>query len=322
MVTVSAPGKLMLFGEHSVVYGRPCIVAAVNRRMEVEIEATNGNKVVIIAPEMNIKEYSVSLTELDKEHPKEIKFVLTSVKNFFEKHKIKSGLSIKTKSQFSSQFGFGSSSAVTVCVIKALSEIFGKEIDKKGLFDLAYKTVLDIQGSGSGFDIAAAIYGGVICFVTGGKVIEPLNVKNIPLIVGYTGIKASTPEIVKAVKSRMEKNPKYYDALYDKIKNIVNLAKKEIEKQNWEKVGELMNQNQEILKKFKTPSPKYGVSSEIIEKLISACLKAGAYGAKLSGAGVGDCIIALGRDKEKINQAIKKAGGIPIDVGVDYEGSK
>jgi len=175
---------------------------------------------------------------------------------------------------------------------------------------------------GSGFDIAAAIYGGVIYFLTGGKIIEPLTVKDIPLIVGYTGVKASTSEIVKQVKSEMEKDPEYYEKLYDDISRIVEKAKVEMENSNWQEVGRLMSENQEILRKFKAPSAEYGVSSEIIEKLIEACQKAGAFGAKLSGAGVGDCIIALGENKDKIGNAISQAGGTPVSVNVDEQGLK
>ena len=320
MVKVSAPGKLILFGEHAVLYNRPCLVAAVSQRLFVEVEKITEDKILIDAPEMKISGFAVFLTDLNKEQPKEVRFVLEAVKNFFRKYRVESGLKIKTESQFSSEYGFGSSSAVTVCTIKALAELFEIKVEEKEIFDLAYQTVLDIQGVGSGFDIAAAIYGGVIYFVTGGKIIEPLTVKDIPLIVGYTGVKASTSEIVKQIKSEMEKNPDYYEKLYDDISQIVEKAKTAIENSRWTEVGKLMSENQEILRKFKTPSKEYGVSSEIIERLINACLEAGAYGAKLSGAGVGDCIIALAENKEKVQESINQAGGIPVSVDIDYQG--
>ena len=322
MIKVSAPGKLMLLGEHSVVYNRPCLVAAVSQRLFVEVEKISENKILIEAPEMKISGLEIPLVDLDKEQPKEVRFVLEAIKNFFRKYQLESGLKIKTESQFSAEYGFGSSSAVTVCTIKALAELFEIEMEKKEIFDLAYKTVLDIQGVGSGFDIAAAIYGGIIYFLTGGKIIEPLRVKDIPLIVGYTGVKASTSEIVKQVKAEMEKSPEYYEKLYDDIAQIVEKAKVAMEKSNWPEVGRLMSENQEILRKFKVPSKEYGVSSEVIEKLIEASLGAGAFGAKLSGAGVGDCIIALGKDKEKLEKAIKEAGGVPVSVDIDYQGLK
>ena len=312
----------MLFGEHAVVYNRPCLVAAVSQRLFVEVEKNHENKILIDAPQMKISNFIISLTDLGKEQPNEVRFVLETVKNFFRECNIESGLKIKTESQFSAEYGFGSSSAVTVCTIKALSEIFEVKMTEKEIFDLSYKTVLGIQGVGSGFDIAAAIYGGVIYFLTGGKKIEPLVVEKIPLIVGHTGVKASTSEIVKAVRVEMEKDLEYYEKIYNDISQIVEKAKTAMENSSWPEVGRLMTENQEILRRFKAPSMEYGVSSEIIEKLVEACQKADAFGAKLSGAGVGDCIVALGDNKEEIEKAIKEAGGTPVSVDVDYQGLK
>ncbi len=314
MVKVSAPGKLMLFGDHAVVHGRPCIVTAVNHRMSVEMEKREDSKIIINAPEMNINDYTVSTNELNKEHPKEVKFVAVAIKNFFEKYNLKSGLNIKTKSEFSSKFGFGSSSAVTVCTIKALSELFKIGMTEKEIFDLAYKTVLDIQGVGSGFDIAAAIYGGTLYFVTGGKTIEKLDMKNLPLIVGYTGIKADTATLVRMVAEKKKKNS-YVDANFDLAEKIVFDAKLHLENDNHNVVGELMNSNHGLLNSL-------GVSSAELENLIHSAHKAGAYGAKLSGAGGGDCMIALAPEekKEVVKKAIENAGGIIIPVETNAKG--
>ena len=314
MVKVSAPGKLILFGEHAVVYGRPCIVLAVNHRMSVEIGKRNDEKIIINAPEVNVNNYSISLNDLNKEQPKETRFVLMAVRNFFDKYGIKSGLDIKTKSEFSSKFGFGSSSATTVCTIKALAELFGIKISEKELFNLSYKTVLDIQGVGSGFDVAAAIYGRGLYFVTGGKTIEPINIDEIPLVVGYTGIKADTPSLVKIVEEKLRANPEEINNIFDKMKDIVETGKKEIQNRNWERIGELMNENQGLLRAL-------DVSSVELERLIAASTGAGAYGAKLSGAGRGDCMIAVVPQEkhEAVKKAIEKAGGevIPVKTGVE-----
>ena len=233
MVRVSAPGKLMLFGDHAVVYERPCIVTAVDHRMSVSMEKRLDNQVLINAPQMEIETYIVPVEELDKKHPKEVNFVLTAIRNFFEKYNVKSGLNIETKSEFSSKFGFGSSSAVTVSTIKALSEIFNIEMDIREFFDLSYKTVLDIQGVGSGFDVAAAIYGGTIYFVGGGKEIKPINLEELPLIVGYTGIKADTATLVKGLAKKREIYKDIIDAEFNISDNIVSQSKEHFENKNF-----------------------------------------------------------------------------------------
>ncbi len=326
MIKVSAPGKLMLFGEHAVVHGRPCIVTAIDARMRVFLKKRGDNKIITNVPDLNLKNYIISIEDLDKPYAKEIKFVLTAIKNFFEKYQIKSGLpplpkfwcgglEIETKSEFPMRFGLGSSSAVTVATIRGLSKIFGIKMKNKELFDLSYKTILDIQGVGSGFDLAAAIYGGTLYFVTGGKVIKKIEIRNIPVIVGYTGIKADTATLVKMVNRKLKENPEKINKIFDEIEKIVNQAKIEIENQNWKKVGELMNLNQDLLRKL-------GVSSKELENLIEASLNSGAYGAKLSGAGGGDCMIAIAQ-KENLNnvkRAIEKAGGQIIDLKTSAQG--
>src|SRR5207302_1548779 len=122
-ITVSAPGKLMLFGEHAVVYGRPCIVTAVGQRMKATVELTNEPIFELNAPDVKVENYKKPISELGKgDIPKGAKFVEIAILNFTKKHKIKGGIKVTTKSEFNAQFGFGSSSASTVCVLKALSE--------------------------------------------------------------------------------------------------------------------------------------------------------------------------------------------------------
>jgi len=317
MLTVSAPGKLMLFGEHAVVYNRPCLVTSVDHRMTVQLKKRGDNRIILNAPKVGLKDYLCLIDDLEKSHPKEGQFVLRAVFNFFKKYQNRTGLEIETRSEFSSEFGLGSSSAVTVSTLRALAELFGIKIEKKELFELAYKTVLDIQGVGSGFDIAAAIWGGILYFVTGGKSIKPLKTKKLPLIIGYTGIKADTASLVKMVAEEIKNKPTKINQIFDKIVKIVNQAKRELESSNFEKVGQLMNLNQDLLRKL-------GVSSRELENLIEAALAAGASGAKLSGAGGGDCMIAL-YPKEKLNSikmAIEKAGGKIIKVKIPAQGVK
>ncbi len=182
---VSAPGKLMLLGEHAVVYGHPCLVTAVDQRMEITAHLSREPFFELDAPDVYIQGYKKSIMEIGKgDIPKGAKFVEIALKNFLHLHPQKEGLKIKTKSEFSSKYGFGSSSASTVCTIKALSKIFHLNLSLKEIFDLSYKTVLDIQEKGSGFDVAVAVYGGTLYFVTAGKKIETLDADCLELIVG------------------------------------------------------------------------------------------------------------------------------------------
>ena len=299
MLKVSAPGKLLLFGEHAVVYGQPCIVTAVDQRLEVNIEKTEDGKISIDAPQV-----------------KNTSFVEEAIRQAVEKWGIKhNGLKINTKSTFSGVYGFGSSAASIVATLKALVTLFNIKVDKKELFDLAYVVTLKIQGLGSGFDVASSIYGGTIYFLSGGKTIEPLEISTMPLIVAYSGVKSNTVEMVKMVSDKRNTYPEKVDRIFQAIGKIVDEGKERILEGDWERVGKLMDFNQEYLRDL-------GVSTQKLEDLISAAKKAGAYGAKLSGAGGGDCMMCLAPDgkEEAIKEALKKIGGEVIDVNSSAEG--
>jgi len=315
-IVVSASGKLMLLGEHSVVYNRPCLVTAVGQRMRVSVELSDEAEFQLDAPDVQVTGYKKSISELGNgEVPKGAKFVEFAVKNFSEKYPFKQGLKIETTSEFLSKLGFGSSSASTVCIIKALSELLNLKLSNKEIFELAYKTVLDIQGKGSGFDVAAAVYGGTLYFVTGGKVIEPLPIESLPMIVGYSGVKADTVTLINQVKERMLKEPEVIENIYNQITLLVEGAKKQLLKKDWQKFGEFMNKDQICLREL-------GVSTDKLDAMIDGAIEAGAYGAKLSGAGGGDCMIAFAPvdKREEVAKNIEKAGGEVININTNVSG--
>lgn len=326
-ITVSAPGKLVLFGEHAVVYGRPCIVTAMDQRMKATVELTTEPIFQLNAPDVGVTHYQKPLNQLGKGNiPKGAKFVEIALKNFLtsqstsEVKKMRlhpGGVRVNTKSQFSSLFGFGSSSASIVCVIKALAELTGKKLSNKQLFDLSYKTVLDVQGKGSGFDVAAAIYGGTLYFVTGGRLIQPLKITSLPIIVGYSGIKFDTVRLVNIVAQKAKKYPNLVSDVYDQIGQLVNQARKAILKEDFKTLGELMNFNEGYLAVL-------GVEGKKLAEMIYAARDAGAYGAKLSGAGIGDCMIAIAPPSkvQAVKSAITKAGGQVIGIKTNVEGVK
>ncbi|HSX40550.1 MAG TPA: mevalonate kinase [Candidatus Saccharimonadales bacterium] len=325
-VKISAPGKLMLFGEHAVIYDHPCIVTAISKRASVKVSSLeNAPYLLLDAPDLNIFHHTESLKGLgDKDAPKGVQFVETAVKNFAQVYGTIPGIHVETSS-FSSDFGLGSSSAVTVCVIKGLTEIFGVKFTEAQIFDLCYKTILEVQGSGSGFDVASTIYGGTLYFLTGGKTIEQIGFdekskdttaeeKNFPLIVAYSGEKADTVSMIQKV-SQVAQTAR--QEIFDAIGYIVSQGKEAVLKKDWKKVGELMDQNQQYLSKL-------GVSTPKLDSLITAAKNAGALGAKLSGAGGGDCMIAIVSDETKaaVTSALTSAGGQVIDVLTNADGVK
>lgn len=297
-VVASAPGKLMFMGEHAVVYGYPCIVTAVDKRLYVKAEIIDQGEDQIHTPQV-----------------KESRFVLETIAFFKKKFNINKSVRIMTQGDFSQNVGLGSSSAVTVATFKALSELFHKRFNNAEIFRLSHKVNLKIQGIGSGFDIAAATYGGITFFVTGGKTIQPLEINPLPLVVGYSGIKADTPFFVRKVAENFRNKKKEMKMIFKQINKLVLGAKKSLLQNNHQLLGELMTDNHRLLQKL-------GVSIPRLDRMVDSAVKAEAFGAKLSGAGGGDCMIAL-VSKEKrqaVEKAIEKVGGEIINVNNNAEG--
>lgn len=291
--TSSAPGKLMLYGEHAVVYGYPCIVTAVDTRIHVTVESASTDG--IEAPQVG-----------------DTRFLEAAVALFRERYGVSSPVMVRTWSEFSHTFGFGSSSAVTVAVLHALMTLFQLSYTKEELFRLAYDTILAVQGLGSGFDVAAAVYGGTIRFQNGQTQILPLH--SLPLIVGYTGIKADTATLVNQVRN-LKDHDNHIDSLFERIGKLVEGANEYLSDDDLYHAGELMSENHELLKDL-------GVSIPKLDQMVSAAIKGGAYGAKLSGAGGGDCMIALAGEskRESVIESIINAGGEIIHVTPHAEG--
>jgi mevalonate kinase len=288
MITTSAPGKLMLMGEHAVLYGSPCLVSAISQRLTVSIEET-GERLEIIAPQAA----NTSFVE---------EAIAVAKKTWSLSPK---GLRVTTKSAFSGTYGFGSSAAVTVGTLAAMAALFGKSPTHDELFSLGRKVVGEVQGAGSGFDIASAVWGGTLWFVRQGEVIEDLpDFRDCMLIVGYSGSKADTKSMIADVAKKRASDPQKVNRIFSAIEKLVVQAKDAYVAGDWPRLGTYMNFNQEYLRDL-------GVSTEKLEALIAAAKKAGAWGAKLSGAGGGDCMIAISSNdtKEAVQNALIAAGG-------------
>lgn len=317
-VSATAPGKLLLYGDHAVVYGHPCIVTAVNQRITATVRKNGVDVFHLEAPDLGLSAYTKTLAELGKkELPKAVSFIEMLYKRFLEKYPQREGIVVTTRSQFSEKFGFGSSSAVTVAFAKALTELYEITLTNHELFELCYQAVLDVQGVGSGFDLASAIWGGTIYYVSPAKVVEPLHLASgeLPLVVGYTGIKADTPTLIRMVQTHLNAEPKEVEGYFSEMHAIVDQARTAIESGDWTAAGQLMTENQKILQKL-------NVSGLKLDELIESSLDAGAFGAKLSGAGGGDCMVALTSEQHKteVTDTITAHGGQVMSVQLHAEG--
>jgi len=315
-VMASAPGKLMLLGEHAVVYGRPCLVTAVGR-WQATVAPAADDLLHVTAPDVGLFDCAVSLTSPAAEVPAGERFIVAAVQEFRRQHGGSGGLVVSTSSALSSRYGLGSSAAVTVAVLQALAAWHGVPLTQAELCDLGRRAVLAVQGVGSGFDVAAAVYGGTLYFAAHGSTIEPLALGELPLVVGYSGVKADTTTLVRGVAARRAAAPQEIDHLFDKSAALVEMGRQALQAGDFAKLGRLFAQAQKLLVRL-------GVSTPRLEALIAAARGAGAWGAKLSGAGGGDCLIALApaERRQAVEAAIAAAGGEVVAVRPGEPGAR
>lgn len=283
IIIASAPGSLMLLGEHAVLHGKRALVCAIDRRITVRLSPRSDHTVLIHS---TLGEYSSPLDEL-ADHPS-FRFILQALRQHAAR--IPCGIELNIDSEFSADIGFGSSAAVTVATHAALTKwLTGRPPDPPDLFSQALQTVHAVQGRGSGADLAASIFGGAVAFTTQPR-FDPVEI-SLPLTAVYCGYKTPTPEVIKKVDVLRTADPEKYDRIFSEIDQSVGNAIVALRDRNIPAFGTLLNRNHELMDAM-------GVNTPELQEIVTA-LQANPYiaGAKISGSGLGDCAIALGRAK-------------------------
>jgi mevalonate kinase len=321
-VVASAPAKIILFGEHFVVYGEPAIVVAIDRRARAEAELRQDRRLRFQSANLNTSCYFENgVFKVEQGDAKEAKLKFEPVKLAVEKVLAASGKSVGLDITINSAIpvgaGLGSSAAVVASVTAAVSALLGLEFSKQEIFRIAFEAEKIVHGTPSGVAPAIATFGGTLLFQvdTGFK---PLEVEtDIPLVIGDTGVERSTKIQVEKVRETMDSFPQIADSLRKAAREIVLRAVAALQEKDLETLGRLMNINHALLYGI-------GVSDESLEWLTNAARKAGALGAKLTGAGGGGCMVALARPErlENVSEAIMRAGGSPFIAKKTDEGVK
>ncbi|MGM0509565.1 MAG: mevalonate kinase [Thermoplasmatota archaeon] len=307
MVRCSAPGKVILFGEHAVVYGEPAIAIAVDRRVESTIESSSS--------ETSVNGYKI---EEDRH-----KYIYQCI----QESGIEDHLEIVCESEIPSGAGMGSSAAVTVSIMAALDGVKGVDLDRYELARRAFDIEWKVQGSASPIDTSTAVHGNAIKlskkkekdFLWDVKknenewYVHHLDIPDMHLVVGDTGVHAPTGPLVQKVRRFYEKS-NFAKEIIEDIGALVEEGCKAVERGDVEKIGRLMKEDQKLLSIL-------GVSHPRLEALIKAAGRF-SYGAKLTGAGGGGAMVALTDEPEKVAEAIKKRGGTPYIIEATKEGVK
>ncbi len=294
----SAPGKIILFGEHAVVYGRPALAVPVTQVMaNVEISDSARRGIWIDAPDIDLQ---AELNTLPSDHP--LAAVLHNLLFTLGISPFPS-LNIKINSTIPVAAGLGSGAAVSVALIRAFSAHLGQSMTDEEVNAFAFEIEKLHHGTPSGIDNTVVTYARPVYFVKGQppetfKVGEPFTI-----VIGDTGIHAPTKESVGDVHKLWEADKIKWESVFDKVGEIAESARTKIESGSWQELGELMDQNHALLQEMT-------VSSLELDKLVQAARKAGALGAKLSGGGRGGNMIALvdPGTAETVVAGLKEAG--------------
>ncbi|MBS7251648.1 MAG: mevalonate kinase [Candidatus Freyarchaeota archaeon] len=311
------PERLFFFGEHAVVYGEPALVASIDKRVYVSVNLRDEKISRVYS-----KEYDQAAKfKIDKSHPPPhlpqiFKPVWTVCKEISSLTSLHKGFDISIKSEIPPGAGLGSSAAVSVATAAALNVCLDLDLSNSEISSIAFGAEKTVHGTPSGIDNTIATYGGAILYEKGNM--KQVKIKTeIPLVIGNSGVKRSTAEWVGKVKLRKQRQEKIMKPIIKSIGLIVMEGLKLLDKNDFRSLGELMDINQGLLEAI-------GVSTFELDKLINAARQSGAYGAKLTGAGGGGCMIALSpEDRQKqIADAILKAGGKPIITNLSQQGVK
>ncbi len=286
MAISTAPGKVILLGEHAVVYGRPAIavpVSQVQAQAQVE-DAPPGQGITIVATDLGREFQPAQVDAQDREAVA----LAHTVRNTLDRlgRRNQPDLRITISSTVPMGRGLGSGAAVATALVRALVAHFSGYLTSRDISDLVYQTEILHHGTPSGIDNAVVAFGKPLYFVRGQ--LDEVFWLGRPfwLVIGDTGVRSSTRDVVADVRRGWEENKPAYEAHFTAIGTLVEKARQAMVEGDLAELGRLMNANQRELRAI-------GTSSVELERLTVAALDAGALGAKLSGSGRGGNMIAL-----------------------------
>jgi len=287
----SAPGKVILFGEHFVVYGVKAILCSINKRVTVTAEKTSERKISI----------NSKIGKLELEPDKPISEINSPLKPFYylankSIENKDSGIRIQIDSEIPLGAGLGSSSACCVAGAAAIFKLFGN-ISREEVLKLAIEAERTIFENTSGADCTVCTYGGIMEYDKnkGFKKIE--YEPNFQLVIINSNMEHSTQSMVSKVKEFENKNKEEFSKLSNLESKLVEDVLKLVKENKIQEIGQKMNQNQEYLENI-------GISNKELTKMIKIGQES-SFGAKITGSGGGGCIFAL-TNESNLQNILKK----------------
>jgi mevalonate kinase len=299
-----------------VVFGKPAIAVAVDKRAQIIVRKGKEKYTTVKSDDLGV------LADLDlvnnnyiikKGKSGIIKYILEAL------IKIHNGspLDIELKMEMPVGAGLGSSAAVTVATLAALSNFHEKEIKIPYLAKQAQEVEVKVQGAASPLDTAVSTYGGLVYLSEKSKVVPLDSGLEDSLVIGYTTKRGNTGKMVESVRVRRDNNPEIMDPLIESVGKITREARRILSQEKKDlddnsrseyELGELMNINHGLLDAM-------GVNTLELSKMVYIARQAGALGSKITGAGGGGSIIAYcpGKISEVLSALQKSENALKAD---------
>lgn len=284
-ITAFGPGKVILLGEHGVVYGHPALAAALSRGVRAwgvpaeacSLELPEG----VSAAHQEALERAFARAAKKTRHPK---------------------ISVHLESELPLSMGLGSSGALAVAVSRVLLEArLGSPAKAERVEALAFEMEREFHGTPSGVDHTTSARGTMVLFKKG-KVSEVAAAKPLKVLVAMVGPRSSTKQIVAALRERQKRWPVRYRRVFDQIGRLVLEGASAVRAGELEALGDVMNMNHGMLGSL-------GLSSPPIEDMVYRLRDLGALGAKLTGAGGdGGAVVGLFREPEPTVMKLRGQG--------------
>jgi len=304
----SAPGKVILFGEHFVVYGVKAILCAINKRITVTAEKIDEKKISI---KSNIGDLVLEPKQIISEINSPLKPFYYLANKMMKNQN--TGIAIKVESDIPLGVGLGSSSACCVAGAAAISRLFA-ETTKKEILELAIEAEKTIFQNTSGADCTVCTYGGIMEYNKRDGFNKIKSEPNFHLVIANSNIEHSTQSIVTRVGQFKETNEVEFSKLCDSESKLVEDVLKLLKENNIKELGGKITQNQKYLETI-------GISNDKLRDMIQVGQKA-SFGAKITGAGGGGCIFAL-TDESNLEQTMNQFKSKDYDcfsVKIDFKG--
>ncbi len=322
----SGYGKVILYNEHFVVYGIPAIASAIDSKTEAIVErvadpgllVASGREGSMAGDGWVLEDNRPANPGYKTEKYDQQKESVLRVLRAAGFDPVRNPVRITLAGDLKAVGGVGASAAVCVSIARALNEEFGLGFDDGRVNEIAFEGEKAYAGTPSGIDNTASTYGGLLRFQKcpdGSNKIDRIRMeKPVEIVMGNTGVTADTKAAVAGVRERKDRDPVKYSRIFDESRVLVEKATASLKAGDLRALGRLMDQNHRLLQEIEVSHPK-------LDELVSLARKHGAWGAKMTGGGLGGYMVALTPGKklqEEVARGMEECGyeALRTSVGV------